>query len=277
MTRAAQWKLALCAVLWLVVLPSTFAIAQVGQSGFSTQGGGISQDAADTRYVNVSGDTMTGALQSTAVGATGSVSYTATDHCTGASIYQHQAQTPAAFKSNFCAKADGATEFIEIVASGGTGYSPVLNLVATTLNTQMYMSPLNGFQLDYGGSRALSIAGSTVTIPFTTQMSGDVKVNGCTGTVATNAVTCSANIGVITDDGTDINTGTTRASITWTNTRIASTSVVTVKACSAMDANSWIEAIAVPGSGSATLSLRNVGSANFTSAGLKLCFEVFNP
>lgn len=121
------------------------------------------------------------------------------------------------------------------------------------------------------------------TCPFKAFADGDVsfagridtsKLTNCT--VATNAVTCSASSGQITDDGTDINTDTTRADITWTNTAIASTSIVHVSVCSARQAGTAINVHVVPGSGSATISLRNVGTSNFTDAGLKLCFTVSN-
>jgi len=106
---------------------------------------------------------------------------------------------------------------------------------------------------------------------------GLVMGDTCTGSVSANAVSCSGASGVITDDGTDINLDASRADITWTNARIAATSVVLLTVCGpTRETNTNVTAQVVPGAGTATLQVRNTGTANFTSAGLMLCFLVLN-
>lgn len=140
-------------------------------------------------------------------------------------------------------------------------------VVLNAASGQDVRQAVNNVVVTQASSTGLAVTGA---VSLTT----DLTITGCTGTVAADAVTCSAAAGVITDDGTDINADTTRATITLTNTRIAATSVVHVDVQSAMDANALISCLAIPGSGSASVVCRNVGTGNYTSAGLKLGFTV---
>lgn len=127
-------------------------------------------------------------------------------------------------------------------------------------------------------SQSVSTALTRVAGPL--RVGGDFRFgNAATGTVASNAVTCSpnpSNACVITDDGTDIVLATTRTAITWTNSAISSTSNVRCDMCSTPDTDSLIDAVVVPGSGTAQVFLRNVGTGSFTSAGLKMCCTLSN-
>lgn len=107
-----------------------------------------------------------------------------------------------------------------------------------------------------------------------TSIQTDLNLENGTGSVTTNAVTINAVAGVITDT-TDINTDVTRAAITLTNSRITSTSVVTATMCSTPDTNAMLVAAVTPGSGSATVTVRNVGTGNQTAT-WSLCFMVVN-
>lgn len=103
---------------------------------------------------------------------------------------------------------------------------------------------------------------------------GSVNLEKGTGSVSGSAVIISKTSGVITDS-TDVNLDTTRAAITLTNTRIATTSVVVASICSTPDTGARLGAAVTPGSGSATITVYNSGTANQTSD-YKICFIVTN-
>lgn len=113
------------------------------------------------------------------------------------------------------------------------------------------------------------------TKKYFTVSSTSTALNGCTGSVSANAVTCSGTIGTITDS-TDVNLSSSRAAITLTNTAIQTTSVITANVCSTPDAGAGFTIAVTPGAGTATVSVRNVGLSNQTSD-LKYCLHVFNP
>ncbi len=107
-----------------------------------------------------------------------------------------------------------------------------------------------------------------------TSIQTELNLEDGTGSVSTNAVKVNTTAGVITDS-TDIRADTTRAAITFTNSRIVATSVVTVSNCSTPDTNAMLVSAVAPGAGSATITVRNAGSGNQTSD-WKLCFRVTN-
>lgn len=107
-----------------------------------------------------------------------------------------------------------------------------------------------------------------------TLINTDLNLEDGTGSVSANAVTINAVSGVITDT-TDIAAATTRAAITFTNSRLLTTSVVTVSQCSTPDAGAMIVAAVTPGAGSGTITVRNVGASNQTSD-WKLCYRINN-
>lgn len=91
-----------------------------------------------------------------------------------------------------------------------------------------------------------------------------VSKNRAVGSVSANAVTSQGTAGSFTDT-TDINADTTRAAITLTNQAIRSTSVVSVFMMSTPDTNAMLVASATPADGSATITVRNVGTGNQTA------------
>jgi hypothetical protein len=107
-----------------------------------------------------------------------------------------------------------------------------------------------------------------------TKITTDIDLDDCTGTVAANAVTCNGSAGVLTDD-TDIAIDTTRTTITLTNSRFASGSVVSATLCSAPDAGARVGAAIVSATGSASVYVWNSGTSNQTST-WKLCYTVTN-
>lgn len=96
-------------------------------------------------------------------------------------------------------------------------------------------------------------------------ISGGSGINeNATSSVSANAVTINATAGSFTDT-TDINADTTRTAITLTNQAIRSSSVVSVFMMSTPDTNAMLVASATPADGSATITVRNVGTGNQTA------------
>lgn len=213
----------------------------------------------------------TGRISNTLVGTAGS-GYTDSAMCTGASIYQSQAAT-GNYVMSLCAN-DSSNNWVGFAPSGGGTASGAVYFRSGSANGQLYMGA-TGYKFDSGGSGTLTLSTTLAAFPALVSTTGINITGTCTGTVATNAVTCSGSSGVITDDGTDINLSSTRADITWTNTKIASTSVVLLSNCSKPDSGARINSSVVPGSGTATLTIWNDGLSNQTSVE-KICFFVTN-
>ena len=136
------------------------------------------------------------------------------------------------------------------------------------------------YGLDVASAGKLNLGTTTATTivvgntSATTTIPGGLGLETGTGSVSANAVTISKVSGVITD-ATDIVATSTRADITLNNTRIVATSVVLVSICSAVDTSAALVVSALPASGKATLSVRNVSHASQTSD-YKICFLVAN-
>src|SRR3989344_5136243 len=112
-------------------------------------------------------------------------------------------------------------------------------------------------------------AGNNITVPAAYGL--DVASAGQLNLGTTTATT----IVVGNTSATDIVATSTRADITLNNTRIVATSVVLVSICSAVDTSAALVVSALPASGKATLSVRNVSHASQT-ADYKICFLVAN-
>lgn len=155
---------------------------------------------------------------------------------------------------------------------GGTGLTATTTTVFGGLNVDSNTLVVNANENRVGVGNVHPT--STLSVSGSLKVTGDVKVDSGTGSVATNAVTINAISGVITDS-TNITASSTRAAITLTNSYIAATSVVLTSICSTPDANVHLEVAVLPGAGSATLTVGNSLSFDQTSD-YKICFLVVN-
>lgn len=97
-----------------------------------------------------------------------------------------------------------------------------------------------------------------------------VKANG---TESANAVTASGNAGVITTSSLNTAGGATYA-ITWTNTKITATSVVTLTISGGTNTTQNITFTVVPGAGSATLTIYNNTAATALNGTILISYLV---
>ena len=179
--------------------------------------------------------------------------------------------------------ASGSTAgVLNVNASNGTA---VTNIGTGTTTGAVTIGGTGTQTIDIGdgvGVKTVGLGSSNTTSQTTIlNGSGGLHMDAGTGTVVTNAVTINATLGVITDDTTNINSDVTRTAITLTDNRIAGTgSIILVSQCfTPSQNNTMIAASAVPtGAGTATITIRNVGTANITTDNsVKLCFMVINP
>ena len=91
--------------------------------------------------------------------------------------------------------------------------------------------------------------------------SGQITLAKANGTEASNAVTASGNAGVITTSSLNTAAGATY-SITWTNTKITSTSVIGLTIQGGTNTVQSIVFTCVPGTSTATLVINNIGPTN---------------
>ncbi len=90
---------------------------------------------------------------------------------------------------------------------------------------------------------------------------GQIILAKANGTESSNAVTASGNAGVITTSSLSTPAGASYA-ITWTNTKITSTSVFSFTIQGGTNTNFDIQFLCLAGSGTATLAIINVGPTN---------------
>ncbi len=86
--------------------------------------------------------------------------------------------------------------------------------------------------------------------------SGQITLAKVNGTEASNLLTASGNAGLITTSSLTVTAGSTY-SITWTNTKITATSVITLTVQGGTNTNQNISFTCAPGTGTATLVINN--------------------
>ncbi len=102
---------------------------------------------------------------------------------------------------------------------------------------------------------------------------GQITLSKVNGTEAANAVTASGNAGVITTSSLTVTAGSTYA-ITWTNTKITSTSVITLTVQGGTNTNQNINFTVAPGSGTATLTIFNSAPVTSVSGTILIGYSV---
>lgn len=103
--------------------------------------------------------------------------------------------------------------------------------------------------------------------------SGQIVLVKASGAEAANAVTASGNAGVITTSALTAAAGATY-SITWTNTLITATSVIGLTIQGGTNTVFSIQFSCVPGAGSATLVIRNIGPTDALNGTILIGYTV---
>ena len=161
------------------------------------------------------------------------------------------------------------------VVNGGTG------LTSTTANQLLYSSATSTVAgLATANSSVLvtssgGVPSLSTTLPSALTIPGPVitltKVNG---TESSNAVTASGNAGVITTSSLSTAGGASYA-ITWTNTSITATSVVSVTTSGGTNTTQNYKITVVPGSGIATLTIYNLTASTALNGTIFISYSVF--
>ena len=115
---------------------------------------------------------------------------------------------------------------------------------------------------------------ANLTAANTFSGSGQIILTKANGTEAANAVTASGNAGVITTSSLTTAGGATYA-ITWTNTKITSTSVIGLTIQGGTNTVQNITFTVVPGSGTATLTIFNNTAATSLNGTILIGYTVF--
>lgn len=162
---------------------------------------------------------------------------------------------------------DDGTQFTEaaaiVVTAVGTISTGVVpgNMAISTNNA----SGVSTLAVNISDAQVVTLANALVT-PGATY----TKVNG---TEASNAVTASGYSGVITTSSLSTAAGGTYA-ITWTNTKITATSVITLTVVGGSNSNQNINFTVVPGSGTATLTIFNNASLTALGGTILIAYNV---
>jgi hypothetical protein len=102
---------------------------------------------------------------------------------------------------------------------------------------------------------------------------GQIILAKANGTEAGNAVTASGNAGVITTSALTTAAGATY-SITWTNTQITATSVISLTIQGGSNTVQSVVFTCAPGAGSATLVINNIGPTNALNGTIAIGYVV---
>jgi len=157
----------------------------------------ITQALADARYLLLSGGTVTGQVTTSSAATTGA-NYTDAAGCTGA---QHYFAPADGLKYAVCAKRTGSDYWAGIANFGATN-SPAFVMTRGGLNAQIYMSPTNGFQIDYAGNvilHATNTAGIFSPVKTTSALTG--TVTNCTDSAGAAACSAAPAGSVVIDAG----------------------------------------------------------------------------
>ena len=152
------------------------------------------------------------------------------------------------------------------LAVPGTNSSATIAMKAGTANQVL---AVNSGGTDLAWTQAPTLAGAVLGASTATSIVL-TKVNG---TEAANAVTASGNAGVITTSSLSTATASNYA-ITWTNTKITATSVITLTIVGGTNTTQALIMKVVPGSGSATLTIYNLDLVNAQNGTILIAYQV---
>ena len=122
------------------------------------------------------------------------------------------------------------------------------------------------------GTNAASLM--KVNVVNTMTGTGQIILVKANGTEATNAVTASGNAGVITTSSLTT-AGAGSYAITWTNTLITATSVITLSSMGGSNTVQNYKLVVVPGTGTATLTIYNTTTATALNGTILIGYTVF--
>ena len=231
---------------------------------------GINDQAAMDLKANLAGPTFTGTVvlpSTTSIGSVSSTEVGYLNNVTSAIQTQMDLKAPLA-SPTFTGTVVLPTPFtIGAVSMTATGTE--LNFVdgvTSAIQTQIdskspsispsFTTPALGVVSSGDISACTSTSMVMVTPTLGAASATSVVITKANGTEAGNAVTASGNAGVITTSALTTAAGGTYA-ITWTNTAIASTSVVLLTQLGGTNTK-YIQFKVVPGSGTATLTIENI-------------------
>lgn len=138
-----------------------------------------------------------------------------------------------------------------------------------------HLAQFNGTTGQISDAGIVATAVMQTTAVNTMSGSGQIILVKANGTEAANAVTASGNAGVITTSSLTT-AGAGNYAITWTNTKITATSVITLTIQGGTNsATRNITFTCVPGAGSATLTIYNNTAATSLNGTLLLGYTVF--
>lgn len=169
---------------------------------------------------------------------------------------------------------------VAITYSGATVLNSVVSLVQISSPGDVVLPTVANnlvIATDTQGTLATtSIASAAVmqlTAVNTMSGSGQIILVKANGTEAANAVTASGNAGVITTSALTTAAGASYA-ITWTNTKITATSVIGLCIQGGTNTVNSVQFKCVPGAGSATLTIYNVGPTDPLNGTILLGYTV---
>jgi hypothetical protein len=177
--------------------------------------------------------------------------------------------SPAATTVPVAVTAQGSDSNIGIeIESKGTGQ---ISLIST--NTTSPLVIYNGTLSQHATTFAFANTNTSHTLTFPDYTGNVLVSSGANGTEAANAVTASGTSGVITTSSLTTAGGANYA-ITWTNTFIASTSVILLTLMGGTNTTNNITLKAVAGSGSSTLTIYNDTAATALNGTILIGYHV---
>ena len=169
---------------------------------------------------------------------------------------------------------------VSITYSGASILNTVVSLVQlsspgdialpTVANNLILSTDVNGSLGDSGIASSVVMKTNAVN---TLTGSGQIILVKANGTESANAVTASGNAGVITTSALTTAGGATYA-ITWTNTKITATSVISLTIQGGTNTTQNITFKCVPGAGSAALTIYNLTAATALNGTILIGYSV---
>lgn len=231
-----------------VVVSTDTAGSLANLSGTAINRGSLQAGLSGTAgsLISFSGTASKGSLILSAVANTGNTNTTISNVAMGqASVIS--IPDPAGATANFAVAPAALVNNNLVKASGTAGLVADAGIVATAVMQTTAVNTMSG--------------------------SGQIILVKANGTESANAVTASGNAGVITTSSLTTAGGATYA-ITWTNTKITSTSVIALTIQGGTNTTQNITFTCAPGAGSATLTIYNLTAATALNGTILIGYSV---